>query len=203
MSSHSLAVAIGWNSFSHCFHACLVSSAYTSARPIFIVTVEESTPLAPLFAALSAFSFPERQTCAGTHWKRTSVPRVISWWVVVAISRTRSSRAFWESDLMAVSAALESLQITMAKGVTGMYTCSGPWLYNLFFPALFLFDWVGGLWPSYLNVKSCVLGRQRRSSGAVWESRWTSWAVRPNEPSGFRGRKELLNRASALVTTCP
>ena len=25
----------------------------------------------------------------------------------------------------------------------------------------------------------------------------------PNEPSGFRGRKELLNRASALVTTCP
>ena len=41
------------------------------------------------------------------------------------------------------------------------------------------------------------------SSGAVWESRWTSWAVRPNEPSGFRGRKDLLNRASALVTTCP
>ena len=30
-----------------------------------------------------------------------------------------------------------------------------------------------------------------------------SWAVRPNEPSGFRGRKDLLNRASALVTTCP
>ena len=26
---------------------------------------------------------------------------------------------------------------------------------------------------------------------------------RPNEPSGFRGRKELLNHASALVTTCP
>ena len=35
------------------------------------------------------------------------------------------------------------------------------------------------------------------------ESRWTSWAVRPNEPSGFRGRKDLLNRASTLVTTCP
>ena len=43
----------------------------------------------------------------------------------------------------------------------------------------------------------------RHSSGAVWESRWTSWAVRPNEPSGFRGRKDLLHRASALVTTCP
>ena len=34
-------------------------------------------------------------------------------------------------------------------------------------------------------------------------SRWTSWAVRPNDPSGFRGRKDLLHRASALVTTCP
>ena len=44
---------------------------------------------------------------------------------------------------------------------------------------------------------------QEHSSGAVWESRWTSWTVRPNEPSGFRGRKDLLNRASALVTTCP
>ena len=43
----------------------------------------------------------------------------------------------------------------------------------------------------------------RHSPGAVWESRWPSWAVRPNEPSGFRGRKDLLNRASALVTTCP
>ena len=43
----------------------------------------------------------------------------------------------------------------------------------------------------------------RHNSGAVLESRWTSWPVRPNEPSGFRGRKELLNRASALVTTCP
>ena len=41
------------------------------------------------------------------------------------------------------------------------------------------------------------------SSGAVWESRWPSWAVRPNEPSGFHGCKELLHRASALVTTCP
>ena len=29
------------------------------------------------------------------------------------------------------------------------------------------------------------------------------WAVRPNEPSGFRGCKDLLHRASALVTTCP
>ena len=31
----------------------------------------------------------------------------------------------------------------------------------------------------------------------------TDGAVRPNEPSGFLGHKELLNRALALVTTCP
>ena len=55
---------------------------------------------------------------------------------------------------------------------------------------------------SVYNVK--CFKQPRHSSGAVWESRWTSWAVRPNEPSGFRGRKDLLpHRASALVTTCP
>ena len=43
----------------------------------------------------------------------------------------------------------------------------------------------------------------RHSSGAVWESRWLSWAVRHNEPSGFRGRKAILNHASALVSACP
>ena len=41
------------------------------------------------------------------------------------------------------------------------------------------------------------------SSGAVWESRWPSWAVRPNEPSGFRGRKAILNHVHALVSACP
>ena len=45
--------------------------------------------------------------------------------------------------------------------------------------------------------------RPFHSSGAVWESRWPSWAVCPKKPSGFRGRKDLLNHISALVTTCP
>ena len=57
------------------------------------------------------------------------------------------------------------------------------------------------------NVPSTTLGwreeRRRHSSGAVWESRWPSWAVRPNEPSDFRGRKAILNHASALVSACP
>ena len=44
-----------------------------------------------------------------------------------------------------------------------------------------------------------VRWRTTHSSGAVWESRWPSWAVRPNEPHGFRGRKAILNHAHALV----
>ena len=52
-------------------------------------------------------------------------------------------------------------------------------------------------------IKLCVRGEKKRSSGAVWESRWPSWAVRPNEPSGFRGRKAILNHASALVSAWP
>ena len=40
------------------------------------------------------------------------------------------------------------------------------------------------VWPTFtLSI---------HSSGTVWESRWPSWAVRRNEPSGFRGRKELF-----------
>ena len=37
----------------------------------------------------------------------------------------------------------------------------------------------------------------------MWESRWPSWAVRPNEPYGFRGRKAILNHAHAFVAACP
>ena len=37
-----------------------------------------------------------------------------------------------------------------------MYTCSGPWPFNLFFPVLFLFDWVGDLWPQLSTVLKLV-----------------------------------------------
>ena len=47
-------------------------------------------------------------------------------------------------------------------------------------------------------MQTCSAGRFH-SSGAVWELRWPSWAVRPNEPSGFRGRKAIVNRAHALI----
>ena len=52
-------------------------------------------------------------------------------------------------------------------------------------------------------IKAIIISHQPAVVQELCESRWTSWAVRLNEPSGFRGRKELLNRASALVTTCP
>ena len=32
---------------------------------------------------------------------------------------------------------------------------------------------------------------KHHSSGAVWESRWQSWAVCPNQPYGFCGRKVI------------
>ena len=86
-----------------------------SANPSLSCRVWDSSRLAPLLAALSAISLPERQTCAGTHWKRTSVPRVISWCTTVPITSTRSSRALVESERME-SADLESLQITIAHG---------------------------------------------------------------------------------------
>ena len=64
-----------------------------------------------------------------------------------------------------------------------------------------LCTWTSGFVSySWTNQRRTKAGH---SSGVVWESRWTSWAVRPSEPSGFRGRKDLFNRASALVTTCP
>ena len=59
-----------------------------------------------------------------------------------------------------------------------------------------------GHWRGVLYLRAAV-HRRCHSSGAVWESRWPSWAVRPNEPSGFRGRKDLLNHSSALVSACP
>ena len=55
----------------------------------------------------------------------------------------------------------------------------------------------GGLFnlADYFNI--------RHSSEPCGKSRWPSWAGRPNEPSGFRGRKAILNHASALVSACP
>ena len=35
-----------------------------------------------------------------------------------------------------------------------------------------------------------------QSSGAVWKSRWPSWAPVPNKPYGFCGRKATLNNNS-------
>ena len=48
--------------------------------------------------------------------------------------------------------------------------------------------------PTGIKVNKPVL-LETHSSGAVWESRWPSWAaVRPNEPSGFHGRKAILGK---------
>ena len=53
-------------------------------------------------------------------------------------------------------------------------------------------EWVTWLVRTWLCMHVCIVQELCESRGG-----------RPNEPSGFRGRKDLLNRASALVTTCP
>ena len=43
------------------------------------------------------------------------------------------------------------------KNVTSvLYTCFGPWPFNLFFPVLF--DWAGVLWPNYLKCWNLCTG---------------------------------------------
>ena len=80
-----------------------------------------------------------------------------------------------------------------------------PSLPHIYITGLYMYvgEWGGELREAGWNYKWRVTSQRLHSSGYVWESRWTSWAVRPNEPSGFRGRKDLVHRASALVTTCP
>ena len=58
-------------------------------------------------------------------------------------------------------------------------------------------------WPFGYAANQRHIHKSGHSLGAVRESRWPFWAVRPNEPSGFRGRKAILNHASALVSACP
>ena len=56
--------------------------------------------------------------------------------------------------------------------------------------------WLAGYKNSLLTVTKLIVQE-------LCESRWRSWAVHPNEPSGFRGRKTILNHALLLVTTGP
>ena len=65
-------------------------------------------------------------------------------------------------------------------------------------------------WMQWWLCHYCSLGYSQNTaqihlhiSGSVWESRWPSWAVCPNKPSGFRGRKAILNHVLALVSACP
>ena len=57
--------------------------------------------------------------------------------------------------------------------------------------------------PLSVSLSLCLSVSVSVHGGAVWNSRWPSWAFRPNEPYGFCGRKATLNHASALVTVCP
>ena len=103
-----------------------------------------------------------------------------------------------------VCTQIKDMQLIMIIALSSKERCVTPkkrWLWDmtvLFYkcnPRVYCMCF--GLWPFNLSFLST------HSSGAVWESRWPSWAVRPNEPSGFRGRKAILNHASALVKLVP
>ena len=63
--------------------------------------------------------------------------------------------------------------------------------------------YVRGSWFLGCVYNALLVSVADQSSGAVSKSRWPSWAVRPNEPPGFRGRKAVLNNDHALVSACP
>ena len=50
--------------------------------------------------------------------------------------------------------------------------------------------------PIYTGLCPCL-------AMELCELRWPSWVVCPNEPSGFCGRKAILNHAHLLVSACP
>ena len=74
-----------------------------------------------------------------------------------------------------------------------LYTCSGPWPYNLFFPVLFLFDWVGlslavlvSLRNSWFGPAHFDLMSQERSGTTSASARDALWchALRKRKRTG-------------------
>ena len=43
-------------------------------------------------------------------------------------------------------------------------------------------------------IKKCFWDRTSQSSGALWKTRWTSWAPVPNSPCSLCGRKETVKK---------
>ena len=60
------------------------------------------------------------------------------------------------------------------------------------------------LWMQLDRISAALDAFARGWMYTTVKNSWgNSWAVRPNEPSGFHGRKAILNHASALVSACP
>ena len=93
---------------------------------------------------------------------------------------------------------LSSLPILMQKSFR-WWQCSDSYLTSLPLPHLhtpsphpFSPSLISRRFLWTLSTMFTYFAGSPHSSGAVWEtSRWPSWAVRPNEPSGFRGRVKL------------
>ena len=141
-------------------------------------------------------------------WQKSSALGLWTPYVSELIWRSgvQTSRALASAHVRSVSAAVHQAPLPCTVGVNPSpgHDCEQESIF--YTTSILLFTTLRSRWP-HCSGSAYKIWRQGpvvlHSSGAVWESRWTSWAVRPNEPSGFRGHKDLLNRASALVTTCP
>ena len=89
-----------------------------------------------------------------------------------------------EENSPAVPAGIRTRDLSITSPV--LYPLSYP-RPNLFFPVLFLLDWVGVLWPKLSNgVKTCALGPPRPLS--------------PQCPCAAVGRSSVIVRAAAYAS---
>ena len=126
---------------------------------------------------------------------------ILSWKTFVCI-RLFLFRTFLNS-LCARALSPLVLIIIMTFMHTFSFSILGPFLLAFCVkPRVFILFYLLSSWLILIFL-SRKLAYFKRALGAVWKSRWPSWAVRPNEPHGFRGRKAILKHANALVSGCP
>ena len=165
--------------------ACIDLTKYLENRMTFVVVVQETARKCWKNQCYQVLSF--KSSTADRHLLLVNLS-LVSWVTVEGCLLTDQCRHFFFSFFFFILKPV--LSVTLASTLHIFY--------------LDIKNTIQSLCCKKISTKIlCCQMFFPHSSGAVWEWRWTSWAVRPNEPSGFRGRKDLLHRASALVTTCP
>ena len=144
----------------------------------------------------------ESWTSFASNCSSTAVQRTLSLWLPkhgseTAIAQCTSRWAMARGHRLNISIALAEVH-----GLSGLFRAVSAVEPSLFRPL----PPPPPLSPSLISHLASVDVKQNgpkafgQSPGAVWKSRWSSWAFRPNQPYGFRGRKAMLNHWSQLVS---